>query len=124
MYRDYQLGRLFEEATDTAFIVDPIRDQIVAANHAGSALLGYTREELLVTPVSRIHPANLPQLRDFVNHVLDHGRGSTIKFTCRTKRGTFLPIEMAFFAFGSNDDLRILGLLQDRSEHRQPSPGA
>jgi len=30
---------------------------------------------------------------------------------------------MALFAFGRGGQLRILGLLHDRSEHRQPEPG-
>ena len=123
MHDDQRFGQLFEESSDPAFIVEPFSDQILAANRTGCALLGYTREELLATPVSHIHPADLPQLREFFNHVLEHGQGSTIKLTCRTKRGTFLPIEMALFAFGSGGHLRILGLLHDRSEHRQPEPG-
>ena len=122
MHRDHGFGELFEESSDPAFIVDPFADQILAANRAGCALLGYTREELLATPGSHIHPADLPQLREFFTRVLEHGQGSTIKLTCRTKRGTFLPIEMALFAFGSDGHLRILGLLHDRSEHRQPKP--
>ena len=123
MHRDHRFGQLFEESGDPAFIVDPFSDRILAANRAGCTLLGYTREELLATPVSHIHPADLPQLREFFNRVLEHGQGSTIKLTCRTKSGTFLPIEMALFAFGSEGQLRILGLLHDRSEHRQPEPG-
>jgi PAS domain S-box-containing protein len=123
MHRDHGLRHLFEESGDPAFIVDPFGDRIVAANRAGCALLGYTRQELLATPVSHIHPADLPQLREFFNGVLEHGQGSTIKLTCRTKSGTFLPIEMALFAFGNDGHLRILGLLHDRSEHRQPCPG-
>jgi hypothetical protein len=55
--------------------------------------------------------------------LFEHGQGSTIKLTCRTKSGIFLPIEMALFAFGSGGHLRILGLMHDRSEHRQPRPG-
>ena len=74
MHRDHLFGQLFEESSDPAFIVDPAGDQILAANHAGCALLGYTRQELLATPVSRIHPADLPQLREFVNGVLEHAR--------------------------------------------------
>ena len=124
MHRDHRYGQLFEESSDPAFIVDPFGDQILAANRAGCALLGYTHEELLATPVSHIHPADLPQLREFLNCVLEQGQGSTIKLTCRTKRGTFLPIEMALFSFRSDGHLRILGLLHDRSEHRQPAPDA
>src|SRR6204780_3345900 len=123
MHRDHRFGQLFEESSDPAFIVDPAGDQILAPTHAGCALLGYTRQELLATPVSRIHPADLPQLREFVNGVLEHGQDSTLNLPCRTNRGTFLPIEMALFAFGSAGPPRILGLLHDRSEHRQPEPG-
>ena len=86
--------QLFEESDDPAFVIDPIQNRILAANRAGCELFGYTHEELLATPVSHIHPADLPQLRDFVERVLRDGRGSTIKLTCRTKDGTFLPSEM------------------------------
>ena len=97
---------------------------IVAANRAGCSLLGYTHDELLATPVSRIHPADLPQLRDFVEQVVRDGRASTITLTCRTKLGTFLPTEMSLHAFLSDGQLRILGLVQDRSDHRQPKSEA
>src|SRR5260370_8484574 len=93
MHRGHLFGRLFEESTDPAFIVDPFRDQILHANRAGCALLGYTREELLITPVSHIHPADPPQLREFFNRVLQRGQASTINLTCRTKHGTFLPTQ-------------------------------
>jgi PAS domain S-box-containing protein len=118
---DHALTPLFERASDPAFIVDPLEDRIVAANRAGCAMLGYTRDELLVTPVSHIHPADLPQLREFIDTVQRYGRGSTIKLTCRTKSGTFLPTEMSLVVLRGG--IRILALLRDRSEHRQPDPG-
>src|SRR5258708_39498919 len=123
MHRVRRFGQLFEDSTDAVFIVDPFADRTPPANRAGGALLGSPPPELLATPVSHIHPADLPQLREFSDRVLEHGQGSTIKLTCRTKWGTFLPIEMALFAFGSGGHLRILGLLHDRSEHRHPGPG-
>jgi PAS domain S-box-containing protein len=116
------LGSLFEDASDPAYIVDPGQDRIVEANRAGAALLGYTREELLQTPVSRIHPADLPQLREFVERVRRDRSGATIKLTCRTKDGTFLPTEMSLVALEDGD--RMLALLRDRSEHRQRDPHA
>jgi PAS domain S-box-containing protein len=116
--------QLFEGSPEPAFVIDPLDDRIVAANPAGCSLLGYTRDELLATPVSRIHPADLPQLRDFVEQVVRDGRASTITLTCRTKLGTFLPTEMSLHAFLSKGQLRILGLVQDRSDHRQPKPEA
>ena len=111
--------QLFEESDDPAFVIDPVQNRILAANRAGCELFGYTREELLATPVSHIHPADLPQLRDFVERVLREGQGSTIKLTCRTKSGDFLPTEMALFALAGGAETQILALVQDRCQHRQ-----
>jgi PAS domain S-box-containing protein len=116
--------QLFEGSPEPAFVIDPLNDRIVAANSAGCSLLGYAHDELLATPVSRIHPADLPQLRDFVEQVVRDGRASTITLTCRTKLGMFLPTEMSLHAFLSEGRLRVLGLVQDRSDHRQPKPEA
>ena len=115
--------QLFEQSDDPAFVIDPVQNRILAANRAGCELFGYTREELLTTPVSHIHPADLPQLRDFVERVLRDGQGSTVKLTCRTRSGDFLPTEMTLVALDSGVHPRILGLIHDRSEHRQ-RPGA
>jgi PAS domain S-box-containing protein len=116
---DRSFAQFFEESPEPAYVIDPAADRILAANPAGCAMLGYTREELLRTPVSQIHPAERSQMSDFLDRVLRDGQGSTIKLTCRTKTGTFLPTEMSLHAFQSNGSLRILGLVQDRSEHRQ-----
>jgi PAS domain S-box-containing protein len=119
---DRSFAQLFEESPEPAYVIDPTADRILAANSAGCAMLGYTHEELLRTPVSTIHPAELSQMSDFLERVLSDGHGSTIKLTCRTKVGTFLPTEMSLHAFASDGRLRILGLVQDRSEHRQRKP--
>jgi two-component system, chemotaxis family, sensor kinase Cph1 len=119
---DRSFAQLFEESPDAAYVIDPSADRILAANPAGCAMLGYTHEELLRTPVSQIHPAERSQMSDFLDRVLRDGQASTIKLTCRTKTGTFLPTEMSLHAFQRNGSLRILGLVQDRSEHRQREP--
>jgi chemotaxis family two-component system sensor kinase Cph1 len=111
-------GTAFELASDAAYVMDPERDRILAANEAGCRLLGYTREELLATPISSIHPAELPELGELLDSVLRDGRASTIKLTCRTKQGTFLPTEISLHALEVAGRLRILGLVLDRSEHR------
>jgi PAS domain S-box-containing protein len=121
--RNLVLGPLFEDSSDPAFIIDPFADRILAANRAGCELLGYPHEELLTTPVSQIHPAELPQMAEFVERVLEHGRGSTIKLTCRTRSGQFLPTEMTLFAIDWAGGIKILGLVRDRSEHRASLPG-
>src|ERR1700752_4539529 len=115
---DRLFAQLFEEAPAPAYVPARAADPTLAANPAGCAMLGYTREELLRTPVSQIHPAERSEMSDFLDRVLDDGRASTIKLTCRTKAGTFLPTEMSLHAFQTGGRLRILGLVQDRSEHR------
>jgi PAS domain S-box-containing protein len=114
--------QLFERSPEPAYVIDPLDDRIVAANRAGCSLLGYTHDELLATPVSQIHPADLPQLRDFLEQVVRDGRASTITLTCRTKLGIFLPTEMSLHAVLSDGQLRVLGLVRDRSDHRQRDP--
>ena len=117
--RDLMSGTIFERASEAAYVMDPHEDRILAANDAGCALLGYPRKELLETPISRIHPSELPELGALLDRVLRYGRASTIKLTCRTKQGTFLPTEISLHALEVDDRLRILGLVQDRSDHRQ-----
>ena len=112
-------GTCFECAAEPAYVMDPEHDRILAANDAGCALLGYTRDELLATPISRIHPSELPELADLLQRLVRDGRASTIKLTCRTKQGTFLPTEISLHALELDGRLHVLGLVQDRSEHRQ-----
>jgi chemotaxis family two-component system sensor kinase Cph1 len=120
--RRRSFDELFESSDEPAYVIDPLDDRILAANGAGCAMLGYTREELLATPVSKIHPAELPQMLDFLEQVVRDGRGSAISLTCRTKAGRFLPTEMSLHAFASGGHLHILGLVHDRSDHRQRDP--
>ena len=115
-------GTVFEHANEPAYVMDPEHSRILAANDAGCVLLGYTREELLETPISRIHPSELVELSELLERVLRNGRASTIKLTCRTKNGTFLPTEISLHKLEIEGKTRILGLVQDRSEHRQPVP--
>jgi PAS domain S-box-containing protein len=121
--RSLSFDELFENSSDPAFILDPVEDRILAVNQAGCAMLGYTHDELLATAVSQIHPAELPQLSAFLDSVLETGEGSTITLTCRTKSGDFLPADMALHAFETGGRVRILGLVHDRSEHRQRDAG-
>ncbi len=126
MHPDTELmaGTLFEGATEPAYVMDPGESCIIAANDAGCALLGYTRDELLATPIAQIHPSESVELSALLERVLRDGRASTIALTCRTKNGTFLPTEIALHALEVDGRTRILGLVHDRSEHRGPPAAA
>ena len=116
---ELDLPDAFESAADPAFVLDPIADRFVAANPAACARLGYTHEELLETPVSRIHPGELAQLQEFVGTVMAAGHGTTVALTCRTRPGAYLPVEMSLAAFEHDGRTLLLGLVRDRSDHRQ-----
>lgn len=116
--RHPSLELLFEQSSDPAYILDPREDRILDANAAGCRVLGYTREELLATPVSHIHPHELPQMQSFVDAALLDGESWTIEMACRTKSGTFLPTEIALLALDSGSHVYVISLLRDRSEHR------
>jgi two-component system, chemotaxis family, sensor kinase Cph1 len=118
--RDLMTGTFFEHAPEPAFVMDPDENRVVAANDAGCALLGYTREEMIGLHVARIHPSEMHELSALLGEVARNGRASTIKLTCRTKTGTFLPTEISLHSLALEEGVRILGLVQDRSEHRQP----
>jgi PAS domain S-box-containing protein len=109
---------LFEQSSDAVYIIDPLEDRILDANTAGCRVLGYTREELLATSVSDIHPNELPRMREFVKAALLDGVSWTIEMACRTKSGHFLPTELAMLALDSGDRVYVISLLRDRSEHR------
>lgn len=112
------LDELFEDSRDAVFITDPHEDRILDANAAASRLLGYTREEFVVTPISQIHPHELPQMRAFLDRALRDGVNWTIEMACRTKSGTFLPTEIELFALDSGGGVYVISLVRDRSEHR------
>ncbi|MBV9046814.1 MAG: PAS domain-containing protein [Solirubrobacterales bacterium] len=112
------LAQLFEECSDAVFITDPLEDRILDANPAASRLLGYTREEYKVTPISQIHPHELPQMRAFLDGALRDGVNWTIEMACRTKSGTFLPTEITLLGLDSGNRVYVISLVRDRSEHR------
>jgi PAS domain S-box-containing protein len=100
------------------FITDPREDRILDANAAASRLLGYTREEFMVTPISQIHPHELPQMEAFLDGALRDGVNWTIEMACRTKSGAFLPTEIELLALDSGGRVYVISLVRDRSEHR------
>lgn len=112
------LELVFEQARDPVFIADPRADRILDANPAACRLLGYTRDELQLTPMSHIHPNELPRLREFANVALLDGINWTVELACRTKSGTYLPTEIELLALDDGNDVVVICLLRDRSEHR------
>ena len=118
--RDLIAGTVFEYAAEAGVRDGPASTTASSPPTTPAAPCSATRARSCSRRRSRcIHPAELPELSELLERVLRDGRASTIKLTCRTKHGTFLPTEISLHALELGGRLRILGLVQDRSEHRQ-----
>jgi PAS domain-containing protein len=105
----------FDAVDHPIYVIDPARDRIVEANRA-CEWLGYSHDELLATPVSAIHPAEYPQLVDWVTQVRSDQIGWSCLFNCRAKDGTYTPTDMMALAPDPNGLVVIF--TKDRSAHR------
>ncbi len=111
--------RIFEHSNDAIFVVDPECDEILDANPAACVMLGYGREELLSTPISVIHPQEMPQLRSFVDSVFESGSGWTDELTCLTKSGETLPAEMSASVFDVGARKCVLAMVRNIAERKR-----
>ena len=84
----------FEQCPEALMLLDPLQNKYVDCNVAASKLLGYPREKLLQTPVSRIHGHELGQLIVFTQEVIENGFGRTTRLTCRDVKGEHLTVEI------------------------------
>lgn len=62
--------QIFGYSNDAIFIIDPTQDWILEADPRACAMLGYTHEGLLSTPISAVHPNEMPRMLAFTKSVL------------------------------------------------------
>lgn len=85
----------FESSVEATLLVDPFGDQIVDANPAACALLGYDRALLRQTRASTLHAGELPALTVFTQAVLHKGAYWTTALNPRHATGQDLRLEYA-----------------------------
>ena len=88
---EQRLSKIYDHSNDAIFVIDPIRDEILDFNQRACKMLGYSREELLLLPISAIHPNEMPKLMAFGQSVFEQRYGWTDELTCTTKSGEALP---------------------------------
>ena len=111
--------KIFEHSNDAIFVIDPPRDRIVDVNDKACRMLGYSRDELLATPISAIHPDEMPALMAFAESVLREGHGATNELTCLTKRGETLPSEMSASVVEIGGQPHMITLVRDISARKR-----
>jgi formate hydrogenlyase transcriptional activator len=108
--------KIFEFAHDGILVLDPDADAILDANPAACRMLGYSREELLSTPPSTIHPDETPLFRTFLRAVQETGSGWTNELTCTTKTRDRLPSEISASAIEFGGRTAVVAAVRDVSE--------
>ena len=110
---------IFDYSNDAIFIIDPAQDQIVDANPKACDMLGYSREELLSVPVSRIHPDEMPVLQAFAETVFERGHGWTNELTCTSKSRQILPAEISASTLEVRGRVLMLAMIRDVTERKR-----
>lgn len=94
-HREARFRSVFENASDAIFIVDPDRDRIVDVNSRACLVTEYQRDELLQTPVSRLHPDEMERLVMFAERARASEPVFDDNLRCRTKSGRFVPVALS-----------------------------
>ena len=105
----------FDTVDHPIYVIDPLHDRIVEAE-PGLRVARIQSRELLATPVSVIHPAEFPQLIDWVRQVRSEQLGWSALFNCRNKDDTYTPTDM--MALAPDPTGLVVIFTKDRSAHR------
>ena len=116
--------KIFDHSNDAIFVTDPQRDRIVDVNDEACRMLGYSRDELLATPISAIHPHEMPALMAFAESVFREGHGTTNELSCLTKQGDTLPSEMSASIVEIGDQAHMISLVRDISARKRAEQAA
>ncbi len=87
-------------------------------------MLGYSRADLLATPISAIHPHEMPALIAFAESVLREGHGTTNELSCLTKQGDTLPSEMSASTVEIGGQAHMISLVRDISARKRAEQAA
>jgi len=117
--REERSQKIFTYSNDAIFVIDPERDQILDVNPKACTMLGYSREELLSTPITAIHPYEMPKLLAFAQSVVEQGYGWTNELSCITKSGAAVPAEISASVIKIADTTCMITLVRDISERKR-----
>ncbi|MCH8875064.1 sigma 54-interacting transcriptional regulator, partial [candidate division KSB1 bacterium] len=93
--------------------------EILDVNPRACGMLGYSREELLSTPITAIHPKEMPQLLAFAQSVFDKGYGWTNELTCMTKSEGTIPAEISASVIDIAGRTCLIAMVRDITERKR-----
>jgi len=114
-----QIRKIFHHSSDAFLLIDPERNQILDVNPKACVMLGYSREELLSTPMAAIHPNEMPKLLAFAQSVFETGGGRTNELTYQTKTGQTIPAEISASVVDIAGRSCLIGMIRDIAERKR-----
>ena len=109
---------VFEHSSDAIALLDPYGDRFGDLNIAVCQLLGYTRQELLVLPVSKLFGHQMADLVVFSQAVLEKGKGWTDELSCNCKSGERIELDITGTTLSIKGQLQIILVLREQSRQR------
>ncbi len=116
---EQRFRQIFNHSNDAIVVIDPDRDRILDCNQTACRMLQYNRQELLSIPISRVHPHDMPQVREFSDRVIKNGHGWTDKLSCLTKNNLILHAEISAATSYLAGQPCIIASIRDISDRKQ-----
>ncbi len=112
-------SKLVNTAADAILLRDLDSKKFIEANPAATALLGYSREELLeMTPAGLYAPDVLEEYKKAVMRWVSAGKGYLHELMVRRKDGSTVPVELAASVLEFDNRKYILEIWRDVSERK------
>ncbi len=105
-------------SADAIIVIDPDHNRIVVANTRACRLLGYQRSEIINCELSKIHPLDMPALREFMGSVVTQGCGWTDELSCTSKEGEVIPAEISASAVKVREKTHVVAIVRSVSERK------
>ena len=116
---EHWFRKIFDHSHDAIVIIDLASDSILEANPRACSMLQYSHRELLSTPISSIHPQEIPKLQVFSEAVLREGHGWTNELTCLTKSGKTLPAEISASVLEIKGKPCMISMVRDITDRKR-----
>lgn len=113
-HHERRFRSVFEAAIDPIILVRLDDFRILDANPSACRLLGYDRRELCTLSAEVVHPHEMERLRTFALGAAEAGGARSTEFTCLTRCGERIPVEVSASFFRGLDGATVLvGTVRD-----------
>ncbi|HEY3138555.1 MAG TPA: DAHL domain-containing protein [Blastocatellia bacterium] len=116
--------RAITESANDAIISADSSGNIVSWNARAEAIFGYTAEEILGTPFTRLMPtrhhlAHLERFRQWSTTGSSRLVGTTVEFSGVRKDGSEFPLEISLSTWSTAHDNYVTGIIRDLTAQKQ-----